>query len=183
MSDSARVVLFQNVPRPSGILDSAESSGLFGARQNLFTSSTCQMASAFAFLAIMWYCIYGGSMSFSQKRVAFLKRKKERYSRIGQSSENEIEEILKNEKDSRGESVFSKVLHHKKYGFKDRDGKDFTVYRTVGDLTLFRSFGVTISERSYYQAKVKHPATVSIYTPIGFNRDNFIKKVLALFND
>lgn|GEM_PF-3357844 len=108
-------------------------------------------------------------------------RKSRRYAEIGLRVEAEIAEFLTEAKNGDDQPLFDKVVHHKRCSYADLDGKDITVYRKIEGRLYQRSFGVTISLRRFNKTQNIHPDVPLFYTPVGYNQEKLVAKVLALF--
>ena len=107
-------------------------------------------------------------------------RKAERYSELGKEFENFVANIL------------SKIAEKKKiFGFtqnpanssEDRQGKDFTVWvKKENDEVSTRSFGVTISHKSWNDSRLRHPDIPQFFFPLETKPETIEKKILDLFN-
>ncbi|OHA26105.1 MAG: hypothetical protein A3C06_00860 [Candidatus Taylorbacteria bacterium RIFCSPHIGHO2_02_FULL_46_13] len=64
---------------------------------------------------------------------------------------------------------------------EDYGGRDFTVSKEVGGVSVERSFGVTISIRSWNRGKRLHPAHPQFCFPIGTNKETINRRILGLF--
>lgn len=118
----------------------------------------------------------------SQKWKEVSGRKSQRYARIGLENEESVAVFLENAKDSEGQPVFEKVVHHTQLSRADHEGKDITVYRKVNGVVHQRSFGVTISISRFHNTQNTHENTPVFYTPVGFNQQNLLSRILDLFN-
>lgn len=118
----------------------------------------------------------------NKKRKEISGRKSERYAKIGLENEELVAVFLRNAKDSEGRPFFEKVVHHDQLSRADLRGKDITVYRKVNGIVYQRSFGVTISIRRFHKTQNVHKNTPVFCTPVGFNQQNLLAKVLDLFN-
>jgi len=116
-----------------------------------------------------------------QKRKEIDARKSKRYAKVGLEMEEAIAEFLRNATNSNGQPIFEEVVHHKQSSPADLNGKDITVYRKVDNILLDRSFGVTISLKRFHKTQNLHQTPV-FFTPIGFNQQNLLKKILDLFS-
>ena len=102
-------------------------------------------------------------------------RRSKRYGGIGIERENYIADILTKS------GKFLEVVHHKKYSWFDLNGKDFTCKKIIDDRCVSISFGVTISRRSWKNAKMKHPEVIQIHFPINTKPETIIKRIDSLF--
>lgn len=109
------------------------------------------------------------------------QRRSERYSKHGRLMEREVIDFLKEVSDGENK-VFEEVEHHPQGSREDNEGKDITVGRKVNGTLQKRSFGITISLQRFHKTKNKHPGIPVFHTPIGFNRENLLSKVLQLFD-
>lgn len=117
-----------------------------------------------------------------QKWKDINERKSERYAQIGLETEEAIAAFLRNAVDGEERPIFEEVIHHKRFSQSDLNGKDITVYRKIGGIVLGRSFGVTISIKRFHKTQNTHANIPVFYTPIGFNPQHLLSKVLGLFN-
>jgi len=109
-------------------------------------------------------------------------RKSRRHAQVGLEIEEKIALFLQNAVDGQENQVFEGVLHHKQFSKADFQGKDITVYRKVNGSLEKRSFGVTTSLQRFHRTKKMHPGVVIFYTPVDFNPQKFLKKILELFD-
>lgn len=116
-----------------------------------------------------------------QKRKEINERKSNRYAEVGLEMEEAIAELLRNATNGDGQPIFEEVVHHQRSSRADLDGKDITVYRKVDGISSERSFGVTISLKRFHKTKNLHSTPV-FFTPVGFNPQNLLKKILDLFS-
>ena len=116
----------------------------------------------------------------NRKRQDARARKSERYSAIGRAFEQEVAAILERLKE---EELISDFVAHSPHSEEDHEGRDFTCMRRIGDETHARSFGVTISMRSWNASRIKHPDTPQFCFPVGTKPETIRKRVLALFED
>ena len=123
-------------------------------------------------------------MGFANKAAhdAYIKRKADRYSIQGREQEDQVWRILSRAR-LEGEPTFAWVTHHAAYSTPDRQGKDFTVARVVRGEIVSRSFGVTISLKSWKLDQQLYPGVPQFCFPIGTRPDTIIKRILSLFDD
>lgn len=73
-------------------------------------------------------------------------------------------------------------LYNQPNSLADQQGKDFTVIQTSkSGEKIIRSFGVTISHRSWGRAKIKHPDVPQFFFPIGTKFATIEETILKLF--
>lgn len=109
------------------------------------------------------------------RRIMANIRRSERYRKVGEERENLIADIL--EKSGK----FFKVIHHEKWSQPDMNGKDFTCCKIIDGKHISKSFGVTISNKSWKKSKNMHPGVIQIYFPINTKPETIIKRIESLF--
>lgn len=109
-------------------------------------------------------------------------RKRRRYSKIGRQMECEIAEFLGQAEDDQGNRIFERVIRHRPWSPADLRGKDITVFLKEEDRVRTKSFGVTISIRSFHRSAAIHPRVPVFFTPVNYNREHLVGKILALFD-
>lgn len=117
-----------------------------------------------------------------QKWKEINERKSGRYAKVGLETEEAIAVFLRNAVDSEERPIFREVVHHERLSRADLGGKDITVYREIDGVLHKRSFGVTISIKRFHKTQNTHTDTPVFYTPVGFNPQKLLSKVLGLFN-
>lgn len=118
-----------------------------------------------------------GWKNLSDKR-AHRGRRARLMSKQGRAFELEVAKILTRLLE---EEKISDFQRHEPSSEEDHDGKDFTVCRKIGEEVVSRSFGVTISLRSWADGKVKHPDVPQFCFPLGTKPETIEKKILSLF--
>ena len=103
-------------------------------------------------------------------------RRSERYAKIGEELEKKVEEILESLQES---LLIEKWIHTPKHSAEDHDGIDFIVEKGC----IQKSFGVTISSRSWNRAKLIHPKTPQFCFPIGTSDERIKQRILELFDE
>ena len=114
----------------------------------------------------------------SHKFRAWAKRHGDRLVAEGRRLEKDVEAILLR-LETRGDITSFTV--HPPYSQEDYAGRDFTARKQVDCVLVERSFGVTISPKSWRRAKQTHPATPQFCFPIGTNTDTIERRILGLF--
>jgi len=110
---------------------------------------------------------------------AYCARRSDRMSKLGRDLENEVERILMRMWwEDRSICGFNR---HPANSFEDFQGKDFSVTQETGGEETVRHFGVTISTRSWRDAKLRHPEVPQLHFPIGTNPKTIEKRILELF--
>ena len=115
----------------------------------------------------------------ARKRFASRDRRRERYSEIGRQFEGEVAELLRKMQD---EKLILSFVRHAPHSKEDHDGRDFTVTGLVEGRPVERSFGVTISQRSWSDSKILHPHVPQFCFPIGSKPETIRARVLELFS-
>ena len=105
-------------------------------------------------------------------------RKSQRFAALGRKLEKEVAELLEKMQES---GLIESFVYNKPFSEADCQGKDFTVRLSIGDEVVERSFGVTISYKSWGDSKVKHPDVRQFCFPIGTKPETIQKRVLELF--
>lgn len=108
-------------------------------------------------------------------------RKAQRYSRLGRQMEVDIAAFL-SEATKDGVKLFERVVRHLPGGYADRGGSDITIYRNINGDIQKKSFGITISQQRFNETRNKHEGVPVFYTPIGFNRERLLSKIMDLFD-
>jgi hypothetical protein len=106
-------------------------------------------------------------------------RKANRYSEVGLDLELHVESLLEKMVE---EEIIQSFTHHSHNSPEDSRGKDFTVSKVVCGEIIKKSFGVTISLRSWNHSKHKHPNVPQMCFPIGTKTETINKRILDLFN-
>ncbi|MEK7546222.1 MAG: hypothetical protein AAB554_04070 [Patescibacteria group bacterium] len=114
----------------------------------------------------------------ARKRFESRHRRGERYSDIGRKFEAEVEGILQKMQD---EKLIVDFVRHAPNSGEDRDGRDFTVTAPAAGAPAERSFGVTISLRSWQDSKILHPDVPQFCFPIGTKPETIRARILELF--
>jgi len=109
----------------------------------------------------------------------YMSRKSERYARVGRELELEVEHILA-EMVERG--LLITFIHHAPHSAEDTEGKDFSMQKFVEGMMISRSFGITISQKSWQRAMLQHPKTPQFCFPIGIKRETMQKRIHELFD-
>ncbi len=117
-------------------------------------------------------------MKWREKRAAFLARHSERFAGYGLQLEKEVERILLAMKERGSITEFKK---HPPNTIDDLNGKDFTVWKLVGETMAERSFGVTISSQRRNRSAVLHRKIPQWWLPIGTKPETITRKILELF--
>lgn len=114
----------------------------------------------------------------ARKRYASRDRRGERYAAIGRNFEEEVEGHLQKMMD---EKLVVGFVRHAPHSREDGQGRDFTVTALVGGKEARRSFGVTISMRSWNNAKALHHDVPQFCFPIGTKPETIRARILELF--
>ena len=109
---------------------------------------------------------------------AYQRRRSARYAEVGRQLEDDVEKLL-GEMKAAGE--ITGFFHHPPCSPADRDGRDFSVSQKIGDLTVTRTFGITISPRRAGQSRARHPEVPLFCFPIGTGKPTQRKRILELF--
>lgn len=109
---------------------------------------------------------------------AWCNRRGERRSALGRSFEIAVEAVLNGLKD-RG--LVADFVRNQPNSKEDSMGKDFTVRKMVNGQMLERSFGVTISQKSWQVAKHRYINVPQFLFPIGTNPSTIESRILGLF--
>lgn len=110
-----------------------------------------------------------------------LKRKSERYSKLGKENEKIVVGILESATNKARTPLFSKVTLNEAYSPEDLNGKDIRVEMEIDGKIVARSFGITISRRGWECDRAIYASVPQFYFPIGVNPETVIKRVLGLF--
>jgi hypothetical protein len=97
---------------------------------------------------------------------------------LGLELEKRVAWILRDLVADKKISVFKAHPH---YSEEDQHGKDFTVEKQVDGKMVSRSFGVTISRRSWIEARLRHQGVPQFCFPIGVKPETIEKRILGLF--
>ena len=114
----------------------------------------------------------------ARKRFESRDRRGERYAAIGRKFEEEVSDLLQKMQD---EKLIAGFVRHEPHSREDRQGRDFTVTALADGKEEKRSFGVTISMRSWHDAKIQHPDVPQFCFPIGTKPETIRARVLELF--
>jgi len=108
------------------------------------------------------------------------KRKSKRGEIRGRQLEERIERILEFMHE-RGRIIgFTRYLP---YSPKDLEGKDFKVFRRIGDVIREVSFNVTISHKSEMKHRLSHPDVPTIVVPPEMTRERIEYRIFKLFDE
>lgn len=110
--------------------------------------------------------------------LAWQARRAERMSKQGRLLEDSVTAILQELKDAGRLDDFAA---HPPHSDEDGEGKDFTAVKIVGGEQLRRPFGITISARSWNEAKARYRDVPQFCFPIGTNKSTIVRRVLELF--
>lgn len=102
-------------------------------------------------------------------------RRSQRYAERGLGLEDEVETLLTKMRDAGEIDSFSR---HARNSPEDCDGRDFTIVQSDKDA----SFGVTISIRSWNEARLIHPDVPQFCFPPGTKPETMEKRILNLLN-
>ena len=105
-------------------------------------------------------------------------RKADRHAEWGRGMENRISSILTRMVEDGLIHSFEQSVPRSQ---KDREGKDFTVRKSMEDKIEEKYFGCTISARHLNDSIGKHPYVPQWLTPINIKDETMRKKVLSLF--
>lgn len=119
-------------------------------------------------------------MKLARKRHESRNRRGERYSGIGRKFEGEVGDLLQKLQD---EKLIAGFIRHPPNSPEDSEGRDFTVTAMIGGKEARRSFGVTISLKSWQESKILHPDVPQFCFPIGTKPETIRKRILDLFKD
>jgi hypothetical protein len=114
----------------------------------------------------------------ARKRFESRNRRGDRYSEIGRKFEGEVAELLQKMQD---EKLILGFERHAPNSTEDGQGRDFTVTALLAGVQVEKSFGVTISMRSWNEAKVLHPEVPQFCFPLGTKPETIRARVLELF--
>jgi thiamine biosynthesis lipoprotein ApbE len=104
-------------------------------------------------------------------------RRSERMAAEGIKLEDEVERLLaRMQKDGK----ILRFVRHAHNSPEDWSGKDFTVVFGDGNAEVERSFGVTISSKSWQAGKSRHPGVTQFCWPIGTNLTTMENRILGL---
>ncbi len=114
----------------------------------------------------------------ARKRFEARSRKAERMGHVGRKFEGEVEALLQKMQD---QGMITGFVAHPPHSEEDSEGRDFTAEALVQGVETKRSFGVTISLRSWNQAKVLHPKVPQFCFPLGTKPETIRSRILELF--
>ena len=106
-------------------------------------------------------------------------RRSERMAAQGILLEDTVEQLLSK---MQHDGKILRFIRHRHNSPEDRDGKDFTVVFNRESTEIVRSFGVTISNKSYQRGRIIHHETTQFCWPIGTNIQTMEKRILGLAN-
>ena len=109
--------------------------------------------------------------------AGFRARRSQRMANQGIVLEDTVEKLLEKLKDEKKILGFTRHPHNSK---EDSSGKDFTVIFDSNGYEDERSFGVTISLRSWHDAKLMHRDVPQFCWPIGTNTTTMQERILKL---
>jgi hypothetical protein len=118
--------------------------------------------------------------SFTENRKKSRNRKSERFSNYGREQEEKVRALLEEYREG-GQKYFSSVELHRPNSPEDEQGYDLTVGREVDGQEIRKSFGITISLRSWQLGKQKHPSIPQFCFPINARPETIIRRVKSLF--
>lgn len=110
---------------------------------------------------------------------SFRKRRTERMSKQGRMLEERVQRILVALQE---QGSIQNFRYNRPFSQADREGKDFTVTKVVVGELVERSFGITISPRSWHESQTKYPEVSQLCFPIGTNLETMARRILELFN-
>jgi len=114
----------------------------------------------------------------ARKRFESRDRRGERYAEIGRKFEGEVADLLQKMQD---EKLIVGFVRHEPHSAEDGQGRDFTVTGLIAGVPVERSFGVTISLRSWRQSKIIYPDVPQHCFPIGTKPETIRARILELF--
>lgn len=103
-------------------------------------------------------------------------RRAMRRAAVGIELEDTVEQILFKMQSS---GKILRFIRHPHNSPEDYSGKDFTVFFS-GEAA--RSFGVTISNRSWQRGKIIHCNVTQFFWPIGTNKETMEKRIMGLLD-
>lgn len=121
-------------------------------------------------------------MAFKNKHdfEKYRQRRGELYAGEGLALEDQVESILETLKEEGQIASFQRHAHNSS---ADRAGKDFSATKEINGEEVTFSFGVTISMRSWNEARARHYGVPQFCFPIGSKPETIVKRILGLFKD
>ena len=116
----------------------------------------------------------------TEKFQDYEARKSERYAKRGKEFEETVATLLSK---MAGDEKISGFTHNQANSHEDQQGKDFIVWvKKENDEVTTRSFGVTISFRSWNDSRLRHQNVPQFFFPLETKPETIEKKILELFN-
>ncbi|MBI4118342.1 MAG: hypothetical protein HY455_02320 [Parcubacteria group bacterium] len=109
-----------------------------------------------------------------------IKRHADRQSERGYANEERVARILAKAVELGRYASFRQTEHN---GSEDTLGIDFVVTKEVSDASVGRGFGVTISHKSWIEARKIHPRVTTILVTPEMKDETLLSKVDALFTE
>ncbi len=114
-------------------------------------------------------------MGWKNKRdfQAYRERKSKRYSEFGRDLESKVEKLLE---ELKVKGYITKYKRHRPHSVADGEGKDFTIWTDKHE----KSFGVTISLKSWRESQMKYPEIPQFCFPLNVNLITIERRILEL---
>ncbi len=117
-------------------------------------------------------------MITTRNREAFAARRAMRMSEHGRAFEVTVEGYLQEILDF---GLIQKFIRHPPHSPEDYDGRDFTISKDVEGVSIEKTFGVTISIKSWNRGKRLHRSYQQFCFPIGTKKETVVRRILGLF--
>ena len=115
----------------------------------------------------------------TKRHLAANNRRGARFSAYGRELERKLEEMLARMQE---EGTITSFVRHEPNSAEDAAGKDFSIILGEDEGAVTVSFGVTISQKSWDEARGVHPDVPQFWFPLNMKPETMRKRVLSLFS-